>query len=42
MKRMIYLAVLAPMMMIGCSKKQDTTTANKEEISNVKIEVAKS
>lgn len=42
MKRMIYLAVLAPMMMIGCSKKQDTATANKEEISNVKIEVAKS
>ena len=42
MKRMIYLAVLAPMMMIGFSKKQDTATANKEEISNVKIEVAKS
>lgn len=42
MKRMIYLAVLAPMMMIGCSKKQDTAIANKEEISNVKIEVAKS
>lgn len=42
MKRMIYLAVLAPMMMIGCSKKQDAATANKEEISNVKIEVATS
>lgn len=39
---MIYLAVLAPMMMIGCSKKQDAATANKEEISNVKIEVATS
>ena len=42
MKRMIYLAVLAPMIMLGCSKKQDAATANKEEISNVKVEVATS
>lgn len=42
MKRMIYLAVLTPMIMLGCSKKQDAATANKEEISNVKVEVATS
>jgi RND family efflux transporter MFP subunit len=43
MKRMIYLAILAPMMIIGCSKKSDDSAKkNTDEVIKVKTEVAKS
>ncbi len=40
MKKLIYLAILAPMMMVGCSEKQDANKDTKSEISNVKVEMA--
>ncbi len=40
MKRLIYLAVLTPMLFVGCSKKQDTNKKAEEETFSVKTEVA--
>ena len=40
MKRLIYLAVLTPMLFVGCSKKQDANKKAAEETINVKTEMA--
>lgn len=40
MKKLIYLAVLTPLMIIGCSKKEEAKKEIKTDVSNVKVERA--
>jgi len=40
MKKLIYLAVLTPLMIIGCSKKEEAKKETKSDVTNVKVEKA--
>lgn len=40
MKKLIYLAVLTPLMIIGCSKKEEAKKETKSDVINVKVEKA--